>query len=217
MLRAMHRTLPQLKKALKGLVTMSQELEAMADALFVAAIPAVWSELAYPSLKALGPWVDELMNRLDFLYDWIDSGIPTSFWVPGFYFPQAFFTGARQNYARKHECAIDKVDFNFIWRKEIDGKSEISEGPEDGVYIYGLGWRVLGGMLKYIVSMIRYQNSYTPKLLLSTWIRCRIGQNKQQESIAYQCIRHFYGVVPCRQQAIQQILSCGLNVPAIAK
>merc|ERR1712048_718742 len=59
------------------------------------------------------------------------------FWVPGFYFPQAFFTGARQNYARKHKCAIDTVDFDFIWRKEGNG-SEIDAKPEDGVYIYGL-------------------------------------------------------------------------------
>merc|ERR1712176_257455 len=120
-----------------GLVTMSQELDAMATSLFVASIPEIWSEVAYPSLKPLGPWVNELMDRLNFLNTWIAEGIPDSFWVPGFYFPQAFFTGARQNYARKHKCAIDTVDFDFLWRKEIDG-SEISAKPEDGVYIYGL-------------------------------------------------------------------------------
>merc|ERR1712048_1280052 len=137
MLKVMHRTLPQLKKALQGLVTMSQELEAMANSLFVSGIPEIWSEVAYPSLKPLSPWVQELVDRLAFLNTWIDEGIPNSFWVPGFYFPQAFFTGARQNYARKYKLAIDKVEFDFIWRKEIDG-DEISNPPKDGVYIYGL-------------------------------------------------------------------------------
>ena len=137
MLKVMHRTLPQLKKALQGLVTMSQELEAMANSLFLSGIPEIWEEFAYPSLKPLNPWVQELIDRLTFLNTWIDEGIPNSFWVPGFYFPQAFFTGARQNYARKYKLAIDKVEFDFVWRKEIDG-DEITNAAKDGVYIYGL-------------------------------------------------------------------------------
>lgn len=79
----------------------------------------------------------ELIERLTFLNSWIDVGMPNAFWVPGFYFPQAFFTGARQNYARKYKLAIDKIEFDYLWRKEIDG-DEIEAKPKDGVYIYGL-------------------------------------------------------------------------------
>jgi dynein heavy chain len=121
---------------------MSQDLEKMADALFVAQIPENWSENAYPSLKPLGPWVDELMDRLKFLYDWIENGVPPCFWVPGFYFPQAFFTGVRQNFARKRAVAIDTVSFDVLVLKH-DSKQDMKEAgdltaPEDGCYIWGL-------------------------------------------------------------------------------
>ena len=142
LLKEMARTLPLLRKALKGLVTMSQDLEAMGDKLFVGGIPENWEANAYPSLKPLGPWVDELMERLAFLHDWIDNGVPACYWVPGFYFPQAFFTGVQQNYARKYTLAIDTVSFNVRVREELTRedmeKAGTYESPEDGCYIWGL-------------------------------------------------------------------------------
>jgi len=70
------------------------------------------------------------------IIDWIEHGIPVVFWISGFYFPQSFLTGSRQNYARKKQFAIDTVDFDFVVKKE--NWQEIKEGPEDGVYIRGL-------------------------------------------------------------------------------
>lgn len=47
------------------------------------------------------------------MQNWADGGIPKVFWISGFYFPQAFLTGALQNYARKHVIAIDTVAYAF--------------------------------------------------------------------------------------------------------
>jgi dynein heavy chain len=130
-----NRSLADLQKALKGLVVMSGDLEAMADALFSNAVPALWAKKAYPSLKPLAAWVDDLAARLHFINLWVEHGTPASYWISGFFFPQAFLTGTLQNYARKYQVAIDTVDFEFYVLKKTG--EDITEKPADGVYIYG--------------------------------------------------------------------------------
>lgn len=132
----MELTLPMLLKALKGLVVMSNELEAISNSIALNQVPKAWAAVAYPSMKPCSAWVDDLMERLQMIIDWIDKGIPKVFWISGFYFPQAFLTGSLQNYARKHKYAIDTVAFNFKMVKE--DWTHLHEKPEDGVYIRGL-------------------------------------------------------------------------------
>jgi len=132
----MESTLPMLQKALKGLVVMSAGLDAMGKNIAVNAVPVNWENKAYPSMKPLAAWSSDLMARLDMVIGWIEHGIPVVFWISGFYFPQAFLTGSRQNYARKKQYAIDTIEFDFIVRE--DSWETVKEGPEDGVYIRGL-------------------------------------------------------------------------------
>jgi dynein heavy chain len=136
LLGEMHATLPELRKALQGLVVMSNELEAMGNAMKMNQVPGNWAAKAYPSLKPLGSWVQELWDRVAFIIKWIAEGIPPCFWITGFYFPQAFLTGSLQNFARKFQLPIDTVDFNFIMM-DVDHET-IKQKPEDGVYIRGL-------------------------------------------------------------------------------
>jgi dynein heavy chain len=69
-------------------VVLSSELEAMGNSIFDQTVPAVWEKKAYPSLKPLGPWFEDLLQRLNFIRGWIDNGIPITFWISGFFFPQ---------------------------------------------------------------------------------------------------------------------------------
>jgi dynein heavy chain len=132
----MELTLPLLIKALKGLVVMSNELEAISNSIALNQVPKAWASVAYPSMKPLSAWVDDLMERLQFVLTWIDRGVPSVFWISGFYFPQAFLTGSLQNFARKYKFAIDTVAFNF---KLIQVHwSKLVSKPADGVYIRGL-------------------------------------------------------------------------------
>jgi dynein heavy chain len=136
LLQVMHISLRELQKALKGLVVLSAELEAMGNACFDQRVPVGWTNAAYPSLKPLGAWFKDLIQRLDFITTWIDKGIPPTFWISGFYFPQGFLTAILQNYARKYKFPIDTVSFSFVMRDEL--AEELTSKPEDGCYVYGL-------------------------------------------------------------------------------
>ena len=101
-------------KARKGLVVMSAELEALATSIFNNQVAAMWEAVAYPSLKPLAAWIEDLTQRISFIQGWIDDGTPPSYWLSGFFFPQAFLTGTLQNFARKYAVSIDTVSFDFI-------------------------------------------------------------------------------------------------------
>ena len=134
----MRRTLAEAQKALKGLVVMSPELEALTSAVFDNRVPAAWAAKAYPSLKPLSSWTVDLLDRVSFVRGWVESGPPAVFWISGFFFPQAFLTGTLQNYARKARVPIDSVAFTYHVRDDVSAPSKETQPPEDGCYISGL-------------------------------------------------------------------------------
>lgn len=136
LLEVMKENLVNVKRALKGLIVMSEELELIANSLFDNQVPKIWDQKGFLSMKPLASWTEDLNHRINFLQDWISNGTPKCFWISGFFFPQAFLTGTLQNYARKHVIAIDKLSFEFKYL-DIEA-SDVKEKPQDGCYIHGL-------------------------------------------------------------------------------
>ena len=126
-------SLANLKKAVKGLVVMSSELDGLGTNLFFGQIPTMWKGKSFASLKPLGSYVNDMLERLKFFGSWLDDKPPVVFWISGFFFPPAFLTGAKQNFARKKEIAIDLIEFEF----ELMEKETYTRKPVDGIYTVG--------------------------------------------------------------------------------
>jgi dynein heavy chain len=127
-------SLKDIQKAVQGLLLMSAALEQAFMEMFNGKTPAMWIKKSYPSLKPLGSYVNDLVERLKFFQLWVDTTMPVNFWFSGIFFTQAFTTGASQNYARKYKIPIDTLSFDFLYPKEQDPK----ERPSDGVFTHGL-------------------------------------------------------------------------------
>ena len=126
-------SLSDLRKALKGLIVMSGDLEEVAKAMNSNKVPALWSKKSYPSLKPLGSYVVDMLARLAFFQKWVDTTQPPMFWFSGFFFVHAFMTGGMQNYARKYTIPVDTLSFEHIMLPE----EKYENAAEEGVYVYG--------------------------------------------------------------------------------
>src|SRR5690348_15700968 len=93
LLTVMRNSLIQIKKAIKGFIVMSEELDSMYVSIQNGQVPKNWEKVAYPSLKPLTSWFKDLIERVAFMQSWLINGPPNSFWLSGFFFPQGFMTG----------------------------------------------------------------------------------------------------------------------------
>jgi dynein heavy chain len=166
LLKVMRTSLVDIQKALKGLVVMSGSLEQMGLSLFNNQVPDMWASAAYPSLKPLSMWVVDLVHRMQFINKWIDLGVPSTYWISGFFFPQAFLTGTLQNFARKYQVSIDTVSFEF--KIQDTPEDQLTRKPDDGCYIYGLfleGARWEGGEV-HSLEESRPKELFTPMAVI---------------------------------------------------
>lgn len=134
LLNTIRSSLVQLEQGIQGMIVMTPQLELVAGSLLLSRIPAMWMAVSYPTLKPLGAYINDFLERLSFLQKWHDEGKPSTFWISGFFFTQAFLTGAKQNHARRFTIPIDQLDFDHHVLKT----HKIAGIPETGIYIHGL-------------------------------------------------------------------------------
>eukprot|EP00304_Pavlova_gyrans_P012708 CAMPEP_0206041750 /NCGR_PEP_ID=MMETSP1466-20131121/6142_1 /ASSEMBLY_ACC=CAM_ASM_001126 /TAXON_ID=44452 /ORGANISM="Pavlova gyrans, Strain CCMP608" /LENGTH=4121 /DNA_ID=CAMNT_0053416453 /DNA_START=38 /DNA_END=12403 /DNA_ORIENTATION=- len=139
LIKQMVNMLHEMQRAIKGLVVMSAELDAMYANFLFQQVPGPWGEngKGYPSLKPLSSWFKDFVERVAFMRKWLSGGPPTTFWISCFFFPQGFFTSALQAHARKFQLPIDQLLFRTAVMKSM-GLADTPSPPENGVYIHGM-------------------------------------------------------------------------------
>jgi len=138
LLQRVSSSLVDLGKAIKGLVTMSADLDGMYGSMLKNQVPVLWSKVAYPSLKPLSSWIKDLHERVGFMRRWLSEGVAgiACYSLPAFFFPQGFMTGILQMHARCYAIPIDSLSFSYsILEAETGAGCEAP--PVDGVYIDG--------------------------------------------------------------------------------
>ena len=136
-------SLENLKKAIKGLVLMSDDLDKTYTSINENRVPVLWGKVAYPSLKPLASWLADLKERVKFLREWLATGKPDAYWLSAFFFPQGFLTSVLQMHARQYKDPIDTLSFSVYYEESsqvraLKKKQEEQSQNNNSVYVYGL-------------------------------------------------------------------------------
>jgi len=136
LLSTMRKSLTMLDKAIEGTVVMSLDLELMFNDFLLGNVPSGWVKWAYPSLKPLHSWFNDLIERVSFMRGWCHDGPRKSYWISAMFFPQGFKTAALQMHARKNLLEIDKIGFKTNILTMVEDNL-VPDLPETGVNIHG--------------------------------------------------------------------------------
>jgi len=126
----------ELNLGLNGDLTISAAMESLMGCLFDDRVSATWEKYAWPTLRGLGAWLQNFLQRQAKLNDWIqDMQLPKVTWISGLFNPQSFLTAVQQTTARRNEWPLDKT----VTQTEVTKKQpeEISATSRDGAYVTG--------------------------------------------------------------------------------
>jgi len=131
------RSLNELMQGLNGELTISETMDSLMMSLYLGKVPDSWTNLAFPSLKPLSPWIKNLEERHEQLKNWsAELTLPNSVWLPGLFNPSSFLTAIAQTASRKNAWPLDQTSLTVdVTKKQAN---EIDTPPRDGAYINGL-------------------------------------------------------------------------------
>ena len=139
LVREIVRSLSELDLGFKGDLTISDAMEELANSLYLDRVPKVWEVLAYSSLRSLGSWLADLLQRISQLNDWVNNpgDTPVVTWLPGLFNPQSFLTAVLQISAQSQSLELDKLTLLTEVTRKLAAE-ELTSAAKDGSYISGL-------------------------------------------------------------------------------
>ncbi|NXA80883.1 DYH9 protein, partial [Thryothorus ludovicianus] len=133
----MRRSLGELELGLKGELTMTGDMEALQNSLFLDTVPESWLRRSYPSTASLGSWFADLQARISELEAWTrDFSLPSTLWLGGFFSPQSLLTAVMQSTARRNKWPLDRMTLQCDVTKR--SREDFASAPREGAYVHGL-------------------------------------------------------------------------------
>lgn len=125
----------RLQSVMRGKAVYTKELGHLADQIARGdAVPKLWLQVCYPTLKPIGSFVADLIRRTTLMSQWVRNGHPNHFWMGLFFFPHAFRTALLQNHSRKHELDITQIELEH---QIMNHQTITSSGPPGSVTVSG--------------------------------------------------------------------------------
>lgn len=143
-------TMKSIIAAVDGTIIMTPDIVSAIGAIYDLRVPKDWCfdatgvEISWLT-PTLGGWLEGLRNRYRQLDQWYTQGRPASFWLTGFFNPQGFLTGMKQELTRmkKGEWSLDEVEYKTDVRNEVINTDNgtldrVPNPPSEGVLVHGL-------------------------------------------------------------------------------
>jgi dynein heavy chain len=149
----MVRGLQELQLGFKGELTMSEQMEEIANSLWLEKLPTWWVKLGFPSTRPLKSWRVNLQDRCVQLEDWTNDPltIPKVTDIAKLFNPQSFLTAIKQLCCQQQGLELDKLQvFTEVTKREVkqvEGHSK--EGAfVTGMFLEGARWDSVGNSLE---------------------------------------------------------------------
>ncbi|KAJ9459816.1 Dynein beta chain [Diplonema papillatum] len=132
-----HSTLAELDLGLKGALSMSAPMVDLFDCIFVDKVPDSWSKVSFMSLRGLGSWFFNLLERNQQLADWTgELQTPKVTMLSYFFNPMSFLTAIMQDTAIKNSFDLDQMALVADVLKKMPDAIEYA--AKDGCHVFGL-------------------------------------------------------------------------------
>eukprot|EP00927_Polykrikos_kofoidii_P060882 TRINITY_DN55787_c0_g1_i1.p1 TRINITY_DN55787_c0_g1~~TRINITY_DN55787_c0_g1_i1.p1 ORF type:complete len:1359 (-),score=233.84 TRINITY_DN55787_c0_g1_i1:102-4157(-) len=181
----MVRGLSELQMGFRGELTMSEQMEQLADALHQETLPLWWVKLGFPSTRPLRSWLVNLKDRCCQLEDWIAEPIyvPKVVDLSKLFNPQSFLTAIKQVCCQLDQLELDKLHV-FTEVTKRDAKQVDRHSPEgayvSGMYLEGARWDVNAGTLE--------DSKPKEMFIRMPVVLCKAGtQNDREDKNIYLC------------------------------
>jgi dynein heavy chain len=134
----MTRGLSELQLGFKGELTMSPQMEYLAECLWTEKLPMWWVKLGFPSTRPLRSWRLNLQERCVQLDDWVNDplNIPKVVDVSKLFNPQSFLTAIKQLCCQQQKLELDKLQvFTEVTKREV---GQVDSPSRDGAFVTGM-------------------------------------------------------------------------------